>query len=82
MANLLRVATLNQTRPAPKTLTESRPQGLGITVQERRWVIKRTFGTFGHNRRLARDHEGRPDVAAGWITLASAAQMLRRLAQA
>lgn len=40
-------------------------------------MIKRTFGTFGHNRRLARDHEGRPDVAAGWITLASAAQMLR-----
>lgn len=45
-------------------------------------MIKRTFGTFGHNRRLARDHEGRPDVAAGWITLASAAQMLRRLARA
>ena len=45
-------------------------------------MIERTFGIFGHNRRLARDHEGRPDVAAGWITLASAAQMLRRLARA
>ena len=60
----------------------ARSRTQGFTVQERRWVIERTFGTFGHNRRLARDHEGRPDVAAGWITLASAAQMLRRLARA
>ena len=60
----------------------ARSRTRGFAVQERRWVIERTFGTFGHNRRLARDHKGRPDVAAGWITLASAAQMLRRLARA
>jgi transposase len=68
--------------PVRIAVVGARSRTQGFTVQERRWVIERTFGIFGHNRRLARDHEGRPDVAAGWITLASAAQMLRRLARA
>ena len=68
--------------PVRIAVVGARSRTRGFTVQERRWVIERTFGIFGHNRRLARDHEGRPDVAAGWITLASAAQMLRRLARA
>lgn len=54
----------------------------GFIVQPMRWVVERTFGWFGHYRRLARDYERRIDVSLAMITVALIHLLVRRLAPA
>lgn len=51
----------------------------GFTVLPRRWVIERAFAWLTRYRRLARDYEVTATSAAGFVYLASASTMLRRL---
>jgi transposase len=53
-----------------------------FTVLKRRWVVERTFGWLGLNRRLSKDYERLPETTEGWIYLAMSRLMLRRLAHA
>jgi putative transposase len=50
-----------------------------FTVLPRRWVVERTFGWLGLNRRLSKDYEGVPETGEAWIYLGMSRLMLRRL---
>jgi putative transposase len=52
----------------------------GFVVLPRRWVVERTLGRLGRWRRLARDYEELPEVAAAMATVAMIRLMLHRLA--
>lgn len=47
--------------------------------ERKRWVIERTFGWFGRNRRLAKDYEATIASAEAWFLLASVRLLIRRL---
>ena len=49
-----------------------------FTVLPRRWVVERTFGWLGMNRRLSKDYEGVPETSEAWIYLSMSRLMLRR----
>lgn len=48
-------------------------------VTRRRWVVERTFGWCGRNRRLSKDYEQNPKVSEAWIYVSMSRLMLRRL---
>jgi putative transposase len=56
------------------------PDQQGFVVHLRRWVVERTFGWLGRNRRLSKDYEEYPETSEAWIYLASIRLILRRLA--
>jgi putative transposase len=49
-----------------------------FTVLPRRWVVERTFGGRGLNRRLSKDDEGVPETTEAWIDLGMSRLLLRR----
>ena len=53
----------------------------GFAVLSRRWVVERTFGWLGRQRRLSKDYEALPASGAAWVQIAMSRLMLRRLAQ-
>jgi hypothetical protein len=60
------------------------PEGqepLGFQVLPRRWVVERTFGWLGRNRRLSKDYEFLPETEEAFIYLGMVRLMLRRLAK-
>lgn len=52
----------------------------GFKVLPRRWVVERTFGWMTRWRRLVRYYEKRLDVSKAMIHLATASNLLRRVA--
>jgi hypothetical protein len=50
-----------------------------FTVLPRRWVVERTFGWLGMNRRLSKDYERVPETGEAWIYLGMSRLLLRRL---
>ena len=59
----------------------SKPPGQqGFAVIPRRWVVERTFGWLGRNRRLAKDYEEYAETTEAWVYLGMIRLMLRRLA--
>jgi putative transposase len=52
----------------------------GFKILPRRWVVERTFGWLGRNRRLARNYERLPETGESFIYVAMTRLMLRRLA--
>jgi putative transposase len=59
---------------------EPPPLPTGFEVLPRRWVIERTFGWLGRQRRLSKDYEALPATSEAWIYLTMTRLMLRRLA--
>lgn len=56
------------------------PRVGGFQLLKRRWIVERTFGWLGRNRRLSKDYEQRIPVSETWIHVAMSRLMLRRLA--
>jgi transposase len=52
----------------------------GFHVLPRRWVVERTFGWLGRNRRLAKDYEFLPETEEAWVYIGMVRLLLRRLA--
>ena len=50
----------------------------GFAVHPRRWVVERSFGWLGRNRRLAKDYEELNESSESWVYLAAIRLMLRR----
>ncbi len=50
----------------------------GFNVLPRRWVVERTFGWLGRNRRLAKDYEELSETSEAWVYLAMIRLLLRR----
>jgi putative transposase len=59
-----------------------REGAVGFEVQPRRWVVERTFGWLGRNRRLSKDYEELPESEEAILYLAMTRLLLRRLAPA
>ena len=55
------------------------PDQRGFAVQPRRWVVERTFGWLGRQRRLSKDYEEYAETAEAWIYAAMIRLMLCRL---
>ena len=51
----------------------------GFEVLPRRWVVERTFGWFGRDRRLSKDYEYLPTTSETMLYIAMTNLMLRRL---
>jgi len=54
----------------------------GFKLLPRRWVVERTFGWIGRNRRLSKDYEGRTETSEAMVYWAMTRLMVRRLARA
>ena len=54
----------------------------GFRPLPRRWVVERSFAWITRWRRLARDHEGRPESSEAFIKLSASRRMLSHLAPA
>ena len=67
--------------PTAVTVVGAEPGQKGFAVQPRRWVVERSFAHPGRCRRLARDYEGTDEAALGFLVLASAMVLVRRIAQ-
>lgn len=59
---------------------EEPPPLKSFTILPKRWVVERTFGWLGRNRRLSKDYEAGPITTEAWIYLAMGVLMARRLA--
>lgn len=51
----------------------------GVQVLPKRWIVERTFGWFGRDRRRSKDYEMLTDSSEAVIYLAMTHVMLRRL---
>ena len=58
------------------------PNQKGFIVQKRRWVVERSLGWIGRNRRLARDYERLASTALAFIFLAAACVLMKRVKHA
>src|SRR5438093_1438772 len=56
------------------------PGQQGFAVIPKRWVVERTFGWLGRNRRLSKDYEEYAETTEAWVYLGMIRLMLRRLA--
>jgi putative transposase len=54
------------------------PDQQGFQVVPRRWVVERTFGWLGRNRRLSKDYEEYAESGEAWLYLASIRLLFRR----
>ncbi len=52
----------------------------GFVVQEKRWIVERTFAWLGGSRRLSKDYEYLPKVSEAMVQLCMIRIMIRRLA--
>jgi putative transposase len=50
-------------------------------VLPRRWVVERTFGWLGRQRRLSKDYEFHPSTSETLIRVAMIGLMLRRMSR-
>jgi putative transposase len=51
----------------------------GFHVLPRRWVVERTFGWLGRNRRMSKDYEFLPETEEAFVYVGMVRLMLRRL---
>ena len=56
------------------------PHAEGFEIIPRRWVIERTFGWLGRNRRLAKDFERLIETSTAMVVVAIIQLLVRRLA--
>jgi len=62
-------------------IIKRRDDTTGFKVLPRRWVVERTFGWIGRNRRLAKDYESLPSSSEAMVQIAMIRLMLKRLAK-
>jgi putative transposase len=56
------------------------PHAEGFEIIPRRWVIERTFGWLGRNRRLAKDFERLIETSTAMVVVAIIQLLVRKLA--
>ena len=61
-------------------LVERKENQKGFAVQEKRWVVERTFAWLGGSRRLTRDYEHLPRVSEAMVRVSAVRLMVRRIA--
>ena len=61
-------------------IVEKPPEQIGFAVLPKRWIVERTFAWLSKYRRLAKDHEARPQTSEAMIRWAMINRMSRLLA--
>jgi len=57
------------------------PISEGFKVLKWRWIVERTFGWLGRNRRLSKDYEESVESSLAWVRIALIRLLLRRLGE-
>jgi putative transposase len=73
------VSTLRRDNPVELEIVKRSDQLKGFHVLPRRWVVERTFGWLGRQRRLSKDYELLTQTSETMIYVAMIGLMLRRL---
>jgi len=55
------------------------PVSEGFKVLKWRWIVERTFGWLGRNRRLSKDYEETVASSLAWVRIALIGLLVRRL---
>jgi putative transposase len=55
------------------------PVSQGFKVLKWRWIVERTFGWMGRNRRLSKDYEQTVASSLAWVRIALIGLLVRRL---
>jgi putative transposase len=58
---------------------EQAPVSEGFKVLKWRWIVERTFGWLGRNRRLSKDYEQTIASSLAWVRIALIGLLVRRL---
>jgi putative transposase len=74
------VEQLRERRRVRLQIVKRQEHQQGFVVLARRWVVERTFGWLGRNRRLSKDYERLTQTSEAMIYVAMTRLMLRRLA--
>jgi putative transposase len=74
------VKQLRETKRVRLQIVKREEKQQGFVVLARRWVVERTFGWLGRNRRLSKDYERLTQTSEAMIYVAMTRLMLRRLA--
>ena len=56
-----------------------RAKGLGFRLEQKRWIVERTFAWLGRYRRLSKDYEYVPTTSEAMIYLRMTRLMLKRI---
>jgi putative transposase len=75
------VSALRPTNPLKLEIIKRNDQIKGFQVLPRRWVVERTFGWLGRQRRLSKDYEFLTQTSETMIRVAMIGLMARRLAE-
>jgi putative transposase len=70
---------LRKLNPLKLDIVKRSDQKKGFHVLPRRWVVERTFGWLGRQRRLSKDYESLTQTSETMIHVAMIGLMLRRL---
>ena len=73
------VSALRPTNPLTLEIVKRSDQKKGFYVLPRRWVVERTFGWLGRQRRLSKDYEFHTQSCEAMIRVAMIGLMARRL---
>lgn len=73
------VSALRRTNPLKLEIVKRSDQMKGFYVLPRRWVVERTFGWLGRQRRLSKDYEFLTQTSETMIRVAMIGLMARRL---
>ena len=74
------VRALRKRNPVRVEIVKRSDDVKGFKVLPRRWVVERTFGWLGRQRRLSKDYEYLTDTSETMIYVSMIGLMLRRLA--
>jgi putative transposase len=75
------VRALRKRNPVHVEIVKRSDDVKGFKVLPRRWVVERTFGWLGRQRRLSKDYEYLTDTSETMIYVSMIGLMLRRLAK-
>jgi putative transposase len=73
------VSAMRPTNPLELEIVKRSDQKKGFYVLPRRWVVERTFGWLGRQRRLSKDYEFHTQSSEAMIRVAMIGLMARRL---
>jgi putative transposase len=73
------VCALRHSNPLKLEIVKRSDQRKGFYVLPRRWVVERTFGWLGRQRRLSKDYEFLTQTSETMIYVAMIGLMVRRL---
>ncbi|MEP4732813.1 tyrosine-type recombinase/integrase, partial [Parvibaculum sp.] len=78
---LLELLRLAEATSIAVEIVKRKPDQIGFTVQQRRWVVERFFAWFSRNRRLWKDAEATIESATAFLYAAAVMILVRRFAR-